>query len=56
MFCDENSVPLTSRKLNLLLNKYINEKLGFTSEKLTTHSFRSGLVSLFGSLGLVRAN
>ena len=52
MFCDENGVPLTSRKLNLLLDKYINEKLGFTWKKLTTHSFRSGLVSLFGSLGV----
>ena len=51
MFSNEKGKLLTVRKLNVHLHRLVNSKLTGCRGKVTAHSFRAGLTSIFGSLG-----
>ena len=52
VFRDESGVPLTGRKLNFYLKKFLENTIDYNKEKITSHSFRSGLATLIGSKGM----
>ncbi len=49
MFCGKDGTPLVLSKLNKLLNKLVGRQI--KGGKLTGHSFRAGLISMFAKLG-----
>ena len=49
VFCDSNGKALTSSRLNRCLNYYLNSH--FKQGKISGHSFRAGLISMFARLG-----
>ena len=51
IFSDDKGELLTLRELNFHLNRLINSKLTGCKGRISGHSFRSGLVSIFSSLG-----
>lgn len=50
-FRDENGTPLTGRKLNQILKTCLSEHINYEDGYVTSHSFRSGIASLMGTLG-----
>jgi len=50
-FRDETGTPLTGRKLNLILKKCLGKHIHYSGGSVTSHSFRSGIASLMGTLG-----
>lgn len=49
MFCGKDGKPLVLSQLNKLLNKLVGKQI--QGGKLTGHSFRAGLISMFAKLG-----
>ena len=50
-FRDETGTPLTGRKLNLIPKKCLGKHIHYSGGSVTSHSFRSGIASLMGTLG-----
>ena len=50
-FRDTAGVPLTGRKLNCVLRSCLEKHNLYENGTITSHSFRSGIASLMGSLG-----
>ena len=52
VFRSENGVPLTGKRFNSLLRKFLEGTIDYTKGKITSHSFRSGMATLVGSNGM----
>ena len=52
VFRSESGVPLTGKRLNQLLKKFLEGTIDYSKGKVTSHSFRSGLATLVGSNGM----
>ena len=50
-FRDEHGTPLTGRKLNEILKKCLAQHINYEDGFVTSHSFRSGIASLMGTMG-----
>ena len=50
-FRQTDGVPLTGRKMNKVLKELLSKHLDYRKAKISTHSFRSGIASMMGSLG-----
>ena len=51
-FRQPNGIPLTGRKFNIILKKMLSPHLDYKKGKISSHSFRSGMASLLGQLGM----
>ena len=51
LFINDQGVPLTGKKFNSYLTKYLSPYLDYKKGKITSHSFRAGIASLLGLLG-----
>jgi len=50
-FRDETGTPLTGRKLNGILKMCLKKHIHYTGGSVSSHSFRSGIASLMGTMG-----
>lgn len=50
-FRDENGSPYTGRKFNVFLKRFMSSHFPDIKGQITSHSFRSGLATLLGTLG-----
>ena len=51
LFRKRDGTPMTGRKINMLLKTLLREFACFESGTISSHSFRSGIVSILGSKG-----
>ena len=50
-FRDESGRPLTGAKFNKILKSFLGKHINYKLGKISSHSFRSGMASLLGTLG-----
>ena len=50
-FLESSGKPLTGRRFNSFLKKYLSKYTAGTGRPITSHSFRSGLATMMGELG-----
>ena len=55
LFRLSTGVPLTGRKLNVIVRNLLCKHIDYSFGRVTTHSFRIGLASTLGALGLSEA-
>ena len=51
LFREKNGTPMTGRRINTLLKTLLQEYSSFETGTISSHSFRSGIVSILGSKG-----
>ena len=51
LFRDQNGTPLTGNKFNKTLRELLADNVDYEKGKITTHSFRSGVVSMMAQKG-----